>query len=161
MRAMLDLAQGFGAAPVSTRAMAERQGLPRKYLHALLTALKSVGLVRSVRGPGGGFALTRSPAQISLGEILRAVEGPLSLVDCVADRRVCGRAERCTARRVWEELSDAIGEMLDSVTLEDLVAPGAKVRFRLNGRERGRPKERVSRKPTNRTSRKPCRTGVK
>ena len=135
---MLDLARSFGEAPVSMRALAEREGLPRKYLHALLTALKSAGLVRSIRGPSGGFALTRPPAQISLGEILRGVEGPLSLVDCVADRRACSRTGRCTARRVWEELSDAIGEMLDSVTLEDLTAPGAKVRFRLNGRRRGR-----------------------
>ena len=136
LRAMLELAQRFGEAPVPMNILAQRQGLSRKYLHALLTALRSAGLVRSTRGPGGGFALARPPAQIKLSEVLHVVEGPLSLVDCVADRRACTRAKRCPARRVWQDLSGAIEDVLDNVTLEDMVAPEVKRCSGLEGKRK-------------------------
>ena len=136
------MARCFGDAPVLMRTLANRQDLSRKYLHALLTVLKSAGLVRSVRGPGGGFVLTRPPAQIRLSEVLDAVEGPLSLVDCVADRRVCGRARRCAARRVWRELSGAMKDMLDTVTLEDIVAPEQKACSSWRGNKKRRKSHR-------------------
>jgi len=123
LRAMLELARRFGELPVLTRALAEREGLSPKYLHAQLTALKSAGLVYSIRGAGGGFVLARSPRQIRLSEVLHALEGPLSLVDCVADTRACDRSMRCQARRVWQELSGAIEDVLANITLEDLIAP--------------------------------------
>jgi len=116
--------------------LAQRQGLSRKYLHALLTVLKSAGLVRSLRGPGGGFVLARPPAQIKLSEILHAAEGPLSLVDCVADRRACDKSKRCPARRVWRNLSGAIEDMLDNVTLADMIASEVKTRSRLTGKRK-------------------------
>ncbi len=126
LRAMFELARGFGDGPLLMRAIAERQDLSRKHLHVLLTSLKSAGLVRSVRGPGGGFVLTRPPGQIRLSDVLHALEGPLSLVHCVADRRACDRANRCPARGVWQKLSGAIKDVLDGVTLQDLVAPETK-----------------------------------
>lgn len=122
LRAMLELARCHGEPPVLMSVLAERESLSRKYLHALLTILKEAGLVRSVRGAGGGFLLTRVPAKIRLSEILRALEGSLSLVDCVEDEGACDRAESCTARRVWEELSRTIESVLEKVTLEDLIA---------------------------------------
>ena len=137
-RAMLDLARSFGEAPVLMSTLAQRQGLSRKYLHALLTALKSAGLVRGVRGPGGGFVLKRAPAKIKLSEVLHAVEGPLSLVDCVADHRACHRSKRCPARRVWRDLSEAIEDVLGNVTLEDMISSGDRARFRHRGRREGR-----------------------
>ena len=126
LRALLELARRFGEAPVLMSTLAQRQGLSRKYLHALLTALKSADLVHSVRGPGGGFVLARPPAQIKLSEILHAAEGPLSLVDCVADRRACNKAKRCPARRVWRDLAGAIEGVLANITLGDLMAPEKK-----------------------------------
>ena len=101
--------------------IARRQQLSRKHVHVLLAGLKSAGLVRSVRGRHGGFLLTRPPQEIRLSEVLRALEGPLSLVDCVADGRVCDRADRCVARRVWQELSRAVESMLGDVTLDDMM----------------------------------------
>lgn len=121
LRAMLELARCRGDSPVLMSTLAEREGLSRKYLHALLTALKSAGLVQSVRGAGGGFVLSRDPSEMRLSEILGALEGPVSLVDCVVDKRACSRASGCTARGVWQELSRAIDSMLDSMTLEDLI----------------------------------------
>ena len=102
--------------------LAEREGLSRKYLHTLLTGLKAAGLARSVRGAGGGFVLARDPSEINLKEILHALEGSLCLVDCVEDERACDRANGCTARGVWRELSGAIENMLDNITLADVIA---------------------------------------
>jgi Rrf2 family cysteine metabolism transcriptional repressor len=127
LRAMLELARCYGDDPVLMGTLAEREDISRKYLHTLLTGLKSAGLVRSLRGARGGFVLTRHPSEIKLAEILHVLEGPLSLVDCVADERACDRAERCTARRVWQELSGAIDDVLENVTLEDLIAPDSGV----------------------------------
>jgi Rrf2 family protein len=123
LRAMFELAEEYGRAPVLMSTVAERQGLSRKYLHALLTALKNAGLVRSVRGAGGGFTLSRPPAEIRLSEVLRVLEGPLAFVECVVDERACDRANRCPARQVWRRLADALDGVLENVTLEDLVTP--------------------------------------
>jgi len=122
LRAMLDLAMNPNCEPVRMSAVARRQALSRKYLHALLTTLKTAGLVRGVRGAGGGFVLARPPAEIKLSEILHALEGPLSLVDCVADERFCDRTNHCPARHVWLTLAGAINDVLERFTLADLVA---------------------------------------
>jgi Rrf2 family protein len=121
LRAMFELARCYSEGPLVMSAIAERQGLSRKHLHELLTCLTSAGLVRGIRGPGGGFVLTRLPGDIRLSEVLRALEGPLALVQCVSDRRACKRVNRCAARKVWHRLSRAIEEILDGATLEDLV----------------------------------------
>jgi Rrf2 family protein len=118
---MLELARCYGEPPVLMSVLAEQESLSRKYLHALLTALKEADLVRSVRGAGGGFLLSRAPSEIRLNEILHALEGPLSLVECVTDGGVCSKKERCTARRFWEDLSGTIEGALAKVTLEDLI----------------------------------------
>jgi Rrf2 family protein len=138
LRAMLELARSFGEAPVLMSAIAARQGLSRKHLHTLLTSLKSAGLVRSVRGPGGGFVLSRSPDRIRLSEILHALEGPLSLVHCVADKRECERSNGCPAHNVWQQLSKTIESTLDSVTLKDLVSPGTEACSKPRGKQKGR-----------------------
>ena len=101
--------------------IAERQGVSRKYLDAIFTSLKSAGLVRSRRGAGGGHLLARDPADIQLGEIFRALDGPVALVDCVADPQVCARSHRCVTKGVWAEVSDAVERTLNSFTLADLV----------------------------------------
>jgi Rrf2 family protein len=119
---MLDLARSFGGAPVVMADLAEREGLSRKYLHTLLTGLKEAGLARSVRGAGGGFVLARDPSEIRLKEILDALEGSFCLVDCVEDERACDRANGCTARGVWQELSGAIETVLEKRTLADVIA---------------------------------------
>ena len=157
LRAMFELARDFGEAPVLLSTVAERQGLSRKYLHTLLTTLKSAGLVRSVRGARGGFLLARRPAEITLSEIVRALEGPFSLMDCVADQTVCDRVNRCPTRQVWQELSDAVENMLDNVTLEDLVTRQGRRRSLL-GTARRRPRSRSTPRRS-RPSRAPSRTG--
>jgi len=122
LRAMLELALHYGGKPVLMRSIAENQGISRKYLHALLTSLKSAGFVRSVRGSGGGYLLAKAPANIRVDDVVQALEGSLSITDCVEDPKVCHRSSRCVTHELWQELSQAVARLLSAVTLEDLVA---------------------------------------
>lgn len=121
LRAMLELALGFNKGPVLMQTIAENQEISLKYLHALLTTLKSAGLVRSVRGTGGGYLLTRPPSEIRISEVAEVLEGSLSPAECVKDKSVCKRADHCVTRDVWRDLGDAIESMLSSLTLCDLI----------------------------------------
>lgn len=118
---MVDLAERFGEGPVLVRSIAERQDISSKYLHALLASLKSAKLVRSVRGSGGGYALARDPEEILLSEILEALEGPFSIVDCVLDEGICDRTSSCAVRDVWKDLSETMESMLANITLKSLL----------------------------------------
>ena len=121
LRAMLELALHYGGKPVLMRSIAERQSISRKYLHALLTALKSGGFVRSVRGSGGGYLLARPPASIRINDVVQALEGSLSVTDCVEDPSTCERSAGCVTHELWLELSQAVEQLLSGITLEDLV----------------------------------------
>lgn len=121
LRAMLELALRRGHGPVMMQTIADSQGVSRKYLDTIFASLKSAGLVRSRRGIGGGHMLGREPSEIRVGDILRALEGPLSLVDCVGMPDLCTRSHRCVTRDVWQDVGHAIESVLDQLTLEDLV----------------------------------------
>ncbi len=123
LRAMLELAWRADKGPVSMETIASSQTLSRTYLHSLLTSLRRAGLVRSVRGIAGGFLPARPPGEVSVGDIVRALEGPLDLVPCLGDRRKCGRAGACVARELWMDLSRAMEAHLDGITLKDLADP--------------------------------------
>lgn len=122
LRAMVELGSSYGGGPVLMRTIAEKHGISRKYLHALLTTLRSAGLVRSVRGAGGGYVLARSPSLIRLSEVVQTLEGPLTLAECVQNEGACARAARCVGRDLWLEMSLALERVLGSITLADLVA---------------------------------------
>lgn len=122
-RAMLDLALRYdsGTGVVSTRQIAEHQAVSPKYLEYLLAALRSAGLVRSVRGAQGGHVLTRHPAQINLREIYHVFEGTEGFVECTTDPEYCNRTDACATQEVWSQMYEACMEILESTTLEDLV----------------------------------------
>ena len=121
LRAMVDLADRHQDRPILIGAIANRLGVSRKYLHALLTSLKAAGLARSVRGSGGGYCLAREPRQITVAEVLRALEGSLVLRDCVQDPTACERSPDCDTRRLWMVLGQAIEARLAGITLQDMV----------------------------------------
>ncbi len=121
LRAAVDLALYYEREPVSMASIAERHGISRKYLHTILSQLKSSGFVRSVRGTSGGYVLARDPAQIRVIDILEALEGSLALTDCVQEAGVCHRSDVCVTREVWQDLSRAMETVLSRRTLEDLV----------------------------------------
>ncbi|MBC7347326.1 MAG: Rrf2 family transcriptional regulator [Clostridia bacterium] len=122
LRAVFDLAQHYGKGPVPLREVAERQGLSEQYLEQLFLGLRKHGLVKSIRGLRGGYTLSRPPGEITVGNIVRALEGPIAPVECVSeeDPEDCVRADHCVARLVWTRLRDAITDVLDSITLEDM-----------------------------------------
>ena len=123
LRAMIDLAEAYNEdhTPVMMGEIAKRQDFSRKYLHALLTSLKQAGLVQAIRGAKGGYHLARHPSTIKISDILVALEGNLSIVDCVYEDSKCARRQSCRARQVWEDLNRSIFNLLNDVTLNHLV----------------------------------------
>ena len=111
----------YGEGPTMMQRIADSQGVSRKYLDTIFASLKSAGLVRSRRGIGGGHMLGKAPETIKLSEIMRALEGPMSLVDCVGAPDLCSRSHRCVTRDVWTDVGNAIHGVLEAVTLADLV----------------------------------------
>ena len=122
LRAMFELALSFEKGPILMKTIAENQDISHKYLHALLTSLKSAGLVRNIRGLGGGYLLTKPPSEIRISEVVGILEGSLSPVECVRDKSLCKRADLCVARDVWCDLGETIENMLSGLTLYDLIA---------------------------------------
>lgn len=123
LRLMLDLAV-LGKAeetPIPIRRIAERQEISEKYLEQIITQLSRAGYVRSVRGAQGGYQLARLPEEITVGMILRVMEGSLAPVACLEDEpNRCPRAERCPTLGVWKELKTVIESVVDRITLADL-----------------------------------------
>ena len=120
-RAMLELAINYEQGPILLKDIAEKQDISFRYLDQLITPLKIAGLVKSIRGKGGGYVLTKPPSQIRLSEVIQVLEGSLALVDCVDDPESCDRTEYCITRDVWNELKGAMVNILESLTLEELV----------------------------------------
>ncbi|MBR2765032.1 MAG: Rrf2 family transcriptional regulator [Blautia sp.] len=122
VRMMLDLAANDAGEPIRLKDIARRQNISEKYLEQIISVLNKAGFVRSIRGPQGGYTLSREPREYTVGMILRLTEGSLSPVDCAAgDSTVCDREENCVTRILWQKLNDAINSVVDSITLEDLL----------------------------------------
>ncbi|HEY8464396.1 MAG TPA: Rrf2 family transcriptional regulator [Bacillota bacterium] len=124
LRALVDMALHATEGPMALRVIAERQGISESYLEQVFTSLRKSGLVRASRGAQGGYELNRPANQITVGEILRSLEGPIVPVYCVgepSDGPYCERENYCITRSFWEELRDKINEFLDGTTLQDLV----------------------------------------
>jgi len=124
MRAILELALAYKAGkagPLQIKVIAERQNISNKYLEQLIAIIKSAGLVRSIRGPHGGYVLAKSPEDIKLSEIFRVLEGPVFTVECVENKEACASFADCITRRLWIEVNDAILNVLTNKTLQDLV----------------------------------------
>ena len=123
-RALLSLAlHSDHEGPTSVRDIAERTGLPQPYLEQILLALKGAGLVRSKRGVGGGYVLARSPSEITLGEIVSAVDGPIALGDFGRPHEdgACDHEGQCVLLTVWADVGDHMRHHLDGYTLADCV----------------------------------------
>jgi Rrf2 family iron-sulfur cluster assembly transcriptional regulator len=123
-RALLSLALHAGQTqPTSVRDIAERTGLPQPYLEQILLALKGAGLVRSKRGVGGGYILARAPGDITLGQIVSAVDGPIQAGDFGEPHQngACDHEGQCVLLAVWAEVSEHMRSHLDSFTLLDMV----------------------------------------
>jgi len=121
IHAMYDLAQFGSETPQPIKSIAERQNIPEAYLEQLIGQLRRSGLVKSVRGAQGGYLLSRSPAEITVGEVLRTLEGELAVVDCLMEEDACHKACSCPTRVVWKKLRDGLNQIVDGITLQDML----------------------------------------
>ena len=121
IHAMYDLALNVEGGPQSIKAIAEREGIPEAYLEQLIAVLKREGLVNSTRGAQGGYVLARKPEEITVGDVLRALEGGLGLVDCLDEEDACGKSCACPSRIVWMKLRDGLNAIVDGITLKDMI----------------------------------------
>ena len=122
LRMMLDLALNEENGYIPIKEIAKRQGISDKYLEQIISILNHAGFVRSVRGAGGGYKLTKKPSEYTVGMILRLTEGSMAPVSCLEDEvNTCDRAENCVTLGVWKKLYSAINDVVDNITLEDLV----------------------------------------
>ena len=123
--AMYDLALHAGQGPISLKSVAMRQQISEHYLEQLMGQLRKAGLVKSTRGAQGGYYLVKSPLDITVGDIVRVMEGPIAPVDCLlstnpGDTDYCPKASNCVTRSVWQKVGESIANVLDSITLSDL-----------------------------------------
>ena len=119
--AMLDLALSDGKGPVTLAGISRRQSISLSYLEQLFGKLRRRSLVDSVRGPGGGYTLAKVPGQVSVADIIRAVDEPLDATQC-GGKENCQEDQRCMTHELWATLNDKMYEYLSSVSLADLVA---------------------------------------
>jgi Rrf2 family protein len=146
LRAIIDLAINGQTEAVALSGIAERQEISISYLEQLIAKLKKAGIVNSIRGAQGGYLLAKKPEEISVGDILRALEGDLNPVDCaeiIGSGASCTGADLCVTKYVWMRISDSINNTVDTMMLSELLEVNDKIRS-----EHGIPQEDDHKKPT-------------
>jgi Rrf2 family protein len=118
---LLDMAKHHDEGPVQIGAIARRVDVSVKYLEQLIIPLKKCGYVKSVRGPKGGHMLSKAPNEITVGEIVKVLEGGIDLADCIENPAVCDKSKDCLTRPVWEEATKAMYDKLNSITLSEMI----------------------------------------
>lgn len=123
LRALIDLAQYSSGGPVSTASISARQDISERYLEQLMSMMKKAGLVKSIRGAGGGYVLAKEMCEISVGDVLRALEGSLEPVDCAGleSEGMCSASDSCVAKYVWQRINESINRTVDEIRLDQLV----------------------------------------
>ncbi len=123
LKAIFELALKEGEnVPLSLKFIAEKNGLSEQYLEQIFSILKKSGLVKSVRGAQGGYFLSKPSSQITVGQVLRCLEGPMAPSDCVIeDDADCENSDFCVTKVIWQRIKDSIDSVIDSVTLNDMV----------------------------------------
>jgi Rrf2 family iron-sulfur cluster assembly transcriptional regulator len=135
VRAVFDIAYNSRDLPVQVRDISKRQRISPRYLEQIFQKLKKAGILQSKRGPKGGYYLAKDIYKITVGDILRATEGPPDLVFCVTPKRSgkCNLLDQCVTRPIWEETGRRIAEYLDSVSIDDLCRRGKKMGIEQEG----------------------------
>jgi Rrf2 family cysteine metabolism transcriptional repressor len=121
---MVDLAQHLTEGPVSLKSVADRQKLSERYLEQLIPDLRKAGMVKSIRGSQGGYLLAKKPEDIVIGDVIRVLEGPIAPVECTDQKsgeECCEKTNFCVTREVWVKVRDSINDVVDSITLADLL----------------------------------------
>lgn len=121
-RAILEIAKAYGKNPVKRREIVESQQVPDSYIENILVALKAAGLIGTIRGANGGYELSRAPEKITVLEVIEALEGTIAPVYCLEESsKECDRIDHCTTREIWDEMYQAMRNVLLSYTLADII----------------------------------------
>lgn len=130
LRALIDLAQYSEIEPVSINSIATRQAISERYLEQLMTLMKKAGLIKSIRGAGGGYVLAKDMGEISVGDVLRALEGNLQPVECAAfsQEDSCEASGGCVTKYVWQRINESINKTVDEISLKQLVEESKNVK---------------------------------
>ena len=121
IQATVELALHYNQGPLQLRIVAERQGISVKYLEQLVAVLRSGGIVRSMRGARGGYLLAKAPDQVRVSDVFHCMEGEVATAECAASKDQCSRADDCVTRQLWVDVEAAVNNVLESVTLQDLI----------------------------------------
>ncbi|WDC83761.1 Rrf2 family transcriptional regulator [Caloramator sp. mosi_1] len=121
VKAMFELALNYGSEPLSIKTISEKQNISEYYLEQLFGSLRKAGLVKSIRGAQGGYVLSRPPSEITVGDVLDVLEGPIEISECIEDEDNCSRVEYCATRLLWIKIRDSVNQVTHSITLEDMV----------------------------------------
>lgn len=121
LKAMFELSLNQESGPVPLKLIAKKQNISDQYLEQIFSKLRKANLVQSVRGAQGGYLLAKDASNITVGDILTVLEGPISLSDCVLDDDVCENSSICVTKLVWEKMKKGIDEVVNSITLQDMI----------------------------------------
>lgn len=120
VKAMVDLALHYGDTPVSIKTISQRQHISEYYLEQLFSPLRKAKLISSIRGAQGGYVLSKAPKDITVADIMYILEGPVEISDCI-DNLECNNIDSCATRLVWEKIKKSIDEVMENITLQDIV----------------------------------------
>lgn len=121
LKAMFELALDTSEKPVPLKVIAKKQDISEQYLEQIFSSLKKADLVKSVRGSQGGYFLSKKKAEITVGDVLRVLEGDFALTDCLSDNDSCKNSQSCVTKLVWEKMKNSIEVAMDAITLKDMV----------------------------------------
>lgn len=121
LKAIFELSLHVNEGPMPLNIIASKQKIPEQYLEQIFSTLKKSKLITSVRGAQGGYLLNKSPNEVTVGDVLTILEGPVALCQCIIDEGACENANDCSTKLVWEKLKIGIEDVLNSITLQDMV----------------------------------------
>jgi Rrf2 family protein len=122
VKAMFELALHYNIETVTIKTISQNQNISEFYLEQLFGSLRKAGLIKSVRGAQGGYALSKKPEEITVADILNILEGPIEISDCVSDEeRTCSNKNYCATRLLWVKISDSVNQVINSITLQDMM----------------------------------------
>lgn len=121
LKAIFELSLHANEGPMPLNMIASRQKIPEQYLEQIFSTLKKSKLITSVRGAQGGYLLNKKPEEITVGDVLTILEGPVALSQCIIDEGACENSNDCSTRLVWEKLKKGIEDVLHSITLQDMI----------------------------------------
>ena len=128
VKAMVDLALHYGDTPVSIKTISQRQNISEYYLEQLFSPLRKAKLIKSVRGAQGGYVLNSAPKDITVAEVMYVLEGHIEISDCIEGTE-CDKTDYCATRLLWEKIKNSIDEVMESITLQDIVDDYNRLKF--------------------------------